>query len=137
MFYPTDCAHDNCCYPANHPTAPCTLKGRAQCSPSEGPCCTPDCKIVSRFDRQTCHPDSECSYEAVCDGKTSKCPTPDPKQDSTPCESGSKVPKTAYYVELNTRSTFLQHFCSLSALKKMNALVLWCTLGADQIPQKI
>ena len=26
-----DCGLDNCCYPANHPTSPCSLKPKAQC----------------------------------------------------------------------------------------------------------
>ena len=86
-----DCANDACCYPANHPDRPCTLKPRAQCSPSEGPCCTPECKIVPEHQGQVCQEDRECSYPAKCDGHSAKCPIASPKEDSIPCEDESKV----------------------------------------------
>ena len=87
-----DC--DNCCFPANHPTAPCTLKPRAQCSPSEGPCCTHDCQIVSKLDEQVCKEESDCGHESVCDGTQAKCPNSRPKQDAAKCDGGSKVRTT-------------------------------------------
>ena len=100
-----DEAGDACCFPANHPIAPCTLKPRSQCSPSEGPCCSEDCKVVSKFKELECHAEDDCSYAMTCDGTGAKCPKALPKGDSTPCEGGSKL--------CQKRSMQCHHLCQV------------------------
>jgi len=111
-----DCAEDSCCHPGNHPTAPCTLKPRAQCSPSEGPCCTKDCKVISRHEEKVCREESECSYEGICDGTSARCLQSSHKPDSIPCENDSKMCQAGQ--------------CSVSACSRFNMVA--CSPGQSR-----
>ncbi|KAK2147322.1 hypothetical protein LSH36_559g00017 [Paralvinella palmiformis] len=56
---------DQCCFPQEHPKK-CTLESNASCSPSQGPCCQKDCKVIKRERNIQCRQKTECSHEAHC-----------------------------------------------------------------------
>ncbi|KAL7833454.1 hypothetical protein AOLI_G00284140 [Acnodon oligacanthus] len=86
----SDQCKDECCYNANEPDGrKCTLKLGAQCSPSQGPCCTPQCKFKSREEK--CREESECAHQGKCNGVTAQCPTSEPKQNLTTCHGDTQV----------------------------------------------
>ena len=60
-------------------------------SPSEGKCCTDNCKIVSADDNLVCEDESDCRYSTTCDGSQARCPRPDYKGNLAPCKGGTKV----------------------------------------------
>ncbi|XP_017484134.1 PREDICTED: uncharacterized protein LOC108372853, partial [Rhagoletis zephyria] len=80
-----DCK-DTCCFPmSRHPRIdekPCTLTPRAMCSPSQGPCCTGDCKL--KFGDK-CRDDNGCRDPSFCDGRTPQCPPSVNKANKTIC----------------------------------------------------
>uniref|UniRef100_A0A0C9RNW9 ADAM10 endopeptidase n=1 Tax=Fopius arisanus TaxID=64838 RepID=A0A0C9RNW9_9HYME len=80
-----DC-RDTCCFPQRrYPPAegkPCTLTPRATCSPSQGPCCTNECKL--RFGDK-CREDNGCRDASFCDGRTPHCPPSINKPNKTIC----------------------------------------------------
>ncbi|XP_053945369.1 disintegrin and metalloproteinase domain-containing protein 10 isoform X2 [Anastrepha ludens] len=80
-----DCK-DKCCFPmSRHPRIdekPCTLTPRAMCSPSQGPCCTGDCKL--KFGDK-CRDDNGCRDPSFCDGRTPQCPPSVNKPNKTIC----------------------------------------------------
>lgn len=86
----SDQCKDECCHDANKlEGTKCTLKPDAQCSPSQGPCCTPKCGYKSREEK--CRNVSECAEEGRCNGVSAQCPTSTPKQNLTACHSDTQV----------------------------------------------
>lgn len=98
-----DCGYDQkecteqCCYPRevepyleSDPNAkPCTRRRGAICSPSEGPCCSEQC----RFERshKLCRHESECTFESFCNGYRAACPGAPAKPNKTECNGGTQV----------------------------------------------
>ncbi|XP_008548211.1 disintegrin and metalloproteinase domain-containing protein 10 [Microplitis demolitor] len=80
-----DC-RDSCCFPQRrYPPAeekPCTLTPRSICSPSQGPCCTTDCKL--KFSDK-CREDNGCRDASFCDGRSPHCPPSINKPNKTIC----------------------------------------------------
>ncbi|EAT43688.1 AAEL004881-PA [Aedes aegypti] len=80
-----DCK-DSCCYPmSRHPRfdqKPCTLTPKAQCSPSQGPCCTLECTLKTG---DKCRDDNGCRDPAYCDGSMPLCPPSVNKPNKTIC----------------------------------------------------
>nr|XP_005998791.1 PREDICTED: disintegrin and metalloproteinase domain-containing protein 10 [Latimeria chalumnae] len=86
----SDQCGDECCYNANEPEdKKCKLKEGKLCSPSQGPCCTPQCTY--KPSKEKCRDDSDCAYEGKCDGKTAMCPTSKPKTNFTACNRNTQV----------------------------------------------
>ncbi|XP_017889847.1 disintegrin and metalloproteinase domain-containing protein 10-like isoform X2 [Ceratina calcarata] len=80
-----DC-RDSCCFPQRrYPPAgetPCTLTPESICSPSQGPCCTGECKL--KFGDK-CRDDNGCRDASFCDGRTPYCPPSINKPNKTIC----------------------------------------------------
>ncbi|KAJ8670500.1 hypothetical protein QAD02_001759 [Eretmocerus hayati] len=80
-----DC-RDSCCFPQRrYPPAdevPCTLTPASVCSPSQGPCCTTDCRL--RFGDK-CRDDNGCRDASFCDGRAPYCPPSINKPNKTIC----------------------------------------------------
>ncbi|XP_067872028.1 disintegrin and metalloproteinase domain-containing protein 10-like [Heterodontus francisci] len=78
---------DPCCYGASHSMEfSCKLKPGKQCSPTQGPCCGPQCVFVPH--NQQCRKETECAFESHCDGVTTTCPDSRPKANYTLCNQG-------------------------------------------------
>lgn len=58
-------------------------------SPSQGPCCTPECAYKSRNEK--CREESECAHQGMCNGATAQCPTSEPKANFTACHGDTQV----------------------------------------------
>uniref|UniRef100_A0A182QZR1 ADAM10 endopeptidase n=1 Tax=Anopheles farauti TaxID=69004 RepID=A0A182QZR1_9DIPT len=80
-----DCK-DSCCYPMSRHDRfnqkPCTLTPKAQCSPSQGPCCTLECTLKLG---DKCRDDNGCRDPAYCDGQMPVCPPSINKPNKTIC----------------------------------------------------
>ncbi|XP_062125187.1 uncharacterized protein LOC133838198 isoform X1 [Drosophila sulfurigaster albostrigata] len=80
-----DCK-DSCCFPMSRnphiDETPCTLTPHARCSPSQGPCCTTDCKV--KFGDK-CRDDNGCRDPSFCDGRVPQCPPSVNKPNKTIC----------------------------------------------------
>ncbi|XP_022230382.2 uncharacterized protein LOC111079496 isoform X1 [Drosophila obscura] len=80
-----DCK-DSCCFPMSRQPrideTPCTLTPHARCSPSQGPCCTTDCKL--KFGDK-CRDDNGCRDPSFCDGRVPQCPPSVNKPNKTIC----------------------------------------------------
>ncbi|XP_052863745.1 uncharacterized protein LOC128270386 [Anopheles cruzii] len=80
-----DCK-DLCCYPMSRHSRfdqkPCTLTPKAQCSPSQGPCCTLECTLKYG---DKCRDDNGCRDPAFCDGTMPVCPPSINKPNKTIC----------------------------------------------------
>ena len=63
----------------------------SQCSPSQGQCCTENCKYVSAHLHQLCKEEGECSGRSTCNGTSATCPDPPPKRDLTECNGKTQV----------------------------------------------
>lgn len=61
---------------------PCTLKNGAKCSPSQGPCCNPQCTV--KFGEK-CRDDNGCRDPSFCDGSMPQCPPSVNKANKTIC----------------------------------------------------
>jgi len=94
-----ECA-EQCCYPrkssemseSENKKRRCTRKARAECSPSEGPCCGADCRFIPERDGVLCKGEEDCTKAASCNGTAAKCPDPSPKPDNvTECNEGTQV----------------------------------------------
>uniref|UniRef100_A0A8B9LGQ3 Disintegrin and metalloproteinase domain-containing protein 10 n=1 Tax=Astyanax mexicanus TaxID=7994 RepID=A0A8B9LGQ3_ASTMX len=86
----SDQCRDLCCYDANQPdNKKCKLKPNKVCSPSQGPCCTPDCTYKSRNEK--CRDESECAHQGMCNGASAQCPTSEPKANFTACHGETQV----------------------------------------------
>ncbi|XP_074059984.1 LOW QUALITY PROTEIN: disintegrin and metalloproteinase domain-containing protein 10-like [Macrotis lagotis] len=81
---------DPCCSAASDTEGlRCRLKAGMQCSPSQGPCCRPDCKYFSTG--TLCQAETECLWGSACLGNTAYCPAPVPKANFTPCLMGAQI----------------------------------------------
>lgn len=99
--YDDDECTDKCCYPRqlspkdkmmNSTAKGCSRRQNTQCSPSQGPCCSShDCSFVPLSHNVQCKTESDCSFNSVCNGKTSECPPPAPKANKTRCNEGTQV----------------------------------------------
>uniref|UniRef100_A0A8D8W5K6 ADAM10 endopeptidase n=1 Tax=Cacopsylla melanoneura TaxID=428564 RepID=A0A8D8W5K6_9HEMI len=82
-----DCK-DVCCHPQRrYPSPgikPCTLTPGSACSPSQGPCCTGECR-VKRGDK--CRDDNGCRDASQCDGRHAQCPPSVNKPNKTVCNA--------------------------------------------------
>ncbi|KAI9584735.1 hypothetical protein GQX74_006630 [Glossina fuscipes] len=80
-----DCK-DSCCFPMSRHSRsdekPCTLTPKAMCSPSQGPCCTANCKL--KFGDK-CRDDNGCRDPSFCDGRMPQCPPSVNKPNKTIC----------------------------------------------------
>ncbi|CAH1128593.1 unnamed protein product [Ceutorhynchus assimilis] len=80
-----DCS-DQCCFPMRRypplDEPPCRLTPRSICSPSQGPCCTPDCQV--KFGDK-CRDDNGCRDESFCNGREPQCPPSINKPNKTIC----------------------------------------------------
>ncbi|XP_067085587.1 disintegrin and metalloproteinase domain-containing protein 10 isoform X2 [Osmerus mordax] len=81
---------DPCCY-SNLEAAgvQCRLKPNKVCSPSQGPCCAPEC--VFRPPGQGCEEESDCKEKSVCSGVSAMCPKPKARPDLALCSLGTRV----------------------------------------------
>jgi len=101
-----DCGFDEhecqeqCCHPrqssnlseSDNKKFRCKRKQRAECSPSEGPCCGSDCKFIEKNEDVMCKVEEDCTEAARCDGTAAMCPNPAPKPDNvTECNEGTQV----------------------------------------------
>ncbi|XP_062417754.1 disintegrin and metalloproteinase domain-containing protein 10 isoform X2 [Pungitius pungitius] len=86
----SDQCKDPCCYNANEGEGKkCKLQPGKICSPSQGPCCTPECGYKRTSDK--CRVESECAQEGRCNGATAQCPTSEPKANFTSCHRETQV----------------------------------------------
>ncbi|XP_064859021.1 disintegrin and metalloproteinase domain-containing protein 10-like isoform X2 [Oncorhynchus nerka] len=86
----SDQCRDQCCYDADQPdNRKCKLKPNKVCSPSQGPCCTPECYYKGRNEK--CREESECAHQGMCNGGTAQCPTSEPKANFTACHGETQV----------------------------------------------
>ena len=96
-----DECRDRCCYPRivseydfalNASAKGCSRRARTQCSPSQGPCCDANsCAFIPSKSRARCREESECSWSSICNGTTSECPEPKPREDKTKCNNGTQL----------------------------------------------
>lgn len=86
----SDQCKDPCCYNANEEEGKkCKLQPAKICSPSQGPCCTPECTYKGNTDK--CRLESECAKEGMCSGNSAQCPTSEPKENNTSCHAETQV----------------------------------------------
>ncbi|XP_071759762.2 disintegrin and metalloproteinase domain-containing protein 10 [Centroberyx gerrardi] len=86
----SDQCKDQCCFDANEADGKkCKLKPGKICSPSQGPCCTPECSYKGTNEK--CRLESECAHEGTCNGATPLCPTSEPKANFTACHGETQV----------------------------------------------
>ncbi|XP_077593056.1 disintegrin and metalloproteinase domain-containing protein 10-like [Stigmatopora nigra] len=86
----SDQCRDQCCYDANQPdNKKCKLKPNKICSPSQGPCCTPECGHKGRNEK--CRDESECAHQGMCNGVSPQCPSSEPKANFTACHGETQV----------------------------------------------
>ncbi|XP_047218918.1 disintegrin and metalloproteinase domain-containing protein 10 [Girardinichthys multiradiatus] len=86
----SDQCKDPCCYNANEQEEKrCKLQPGKVCSPSQGPCCTPECSFKGSSDK--CRLASECALEGWCNGRTALCPASTPKDNLTSCHADTQV----------------------------------------------
>lgn len=96
-----DECQDKCCYPRliseadlsrNASARGCTRRTHTQCSPSQGPCCLSEtCTFVPSNYHLKCKEETECSWSSTCNGTTSECPEPKPRDDKTKCNNGTQL----------------------------------------------
>ncbi|XP_056267898.1 disintegrin and metalloproteinase domain-containing protein 10 [Pseudoliparis swirei] len=86
----SDQCKDPCCFNANEGEGKkCKLQPGKICSPSQGPCCTPEC--VYKNTNDNCRQESECAHDGRCNGATAQCPTSEPKANFTSCHAETQV----------------------------------------------
>ncbi len=94
-----ECA-EQCCFPRKSKDLSeeenkrnrCKRKPGVECSPSEGPCCSRQCRFVDYFEKVRCAHEQDCTEAAVCDGRQARCPRPEAKEDNvTECNEGTQV----------------------------------------------
>lgn len=87
--YNDQCKED-CCYSADSEEGQkCKRKPGKICSPSQGPCCTPQCTF--KMSNEECRLESECAKEGRCNGRTALCPASEPKPNNTSCHKDTQV----------------------------------------------
>ncbi|KAM9764704.1 disintegrin and metalloproteinase domain-containing protein 10 [Menidia menidia] len=115
----SDQCKDPCCYSANEEEGKkCKLKPGKICSPSQGPCCTPQCTF--KGPDESCRKVSECAQEGYCNGGTAMCPASEAKANLTSCHSDTQV--------------CLSGVCSGSICKKYDLEV--CTCATQEGPDE-
>ncbi|XP_052808103.1 disintegrin and metalloproteinase domain-containing protein 10-like isoform X2 [Mya arenaria] len=84
------CHLDNCCH-GRGTKHECALKQDAQCSPSQGPCCSRDtCQYFRESENMVCENAASCVDTLYCDGESATCPMPFDNQispDNTTCRT--------------------------------------------------
>lgn len=60
----------------------CRLRPNVICSPSQGPCCTQDCKLKVG---NKCRDDNGCRTASYCNGQGPQCPPSTNKANKTIC----------------------------------------------------
>uniref|UniRef100_A0A3P9J7M5 ADAM10 endopeptidase n=1 Tax=Oryzias latipes TaxID=8090 RepID=A0A3P9J7M5_ORYLA len=81
---------DLCCYSAKEPVGvQCQLKPQKACSPSQGPCCRPDCQFKPAT--HLCDEETDCQEASFCSGLSSICSTPAAKENFTVCSQGTRI----------------------------------------------
>ncbi|XP_052810097.1 disintegrin and metalloproteinase domain-containing protein 10-like isoform X2 [Mya arenaria] len=84
------CHLDNCCH-GRGTKHECALKQDAQCSPSQGPCCSRDtCQYFMKSENMVCENAASCVDTLYCDGESATCPMPFDNQmspDNTTCRT--------------------------------------------------
>ncbi|XP_025052354.1 disintegrin and metalloproteinase domain-containing protein 10-like [Alligator sinensis] len=81
---------NHCCYAAREPNGiGCRLKPGAQCSSSQGLCCSQDCVFKSQG--ELCQEETECAFASICSGLAAQCPTPVPRDNGTFCSRGTRI----------------------------------------------
>ncbi|XP_050507838.1 disintegrin and metalloproteinase domain-containing protein 10 isoform X2 [Diabrotica virgifera virgifera] len=92
--------NDQCCYPRvisvrdkelNRSAVGCTRRAGTECSPSQGPCCSGECKFISSYRQEVCKMESDCSRSSKCNGSSAECPVPTPRADKTRCNNGTQL----------------------------------------------
>ncbi|XP_052810094.1 disintegrin and metalloproteinase domain-containing protein 10-like [Mya arenaria] len=82
------CHLDNCCH-RRGTEHECSLKKDAQCSPSQGPCCSGDtCRYYKQSENMVCEHAASCVDTLYCNGDSATCPVPSESQispDNTTC----------------------------------------------------
>lgn len=101
-----DCGYDNneckdmCCYPRivdpedklrNNSAKGCQRRAGTDCSPSQGPCCTSQCRFVAQWKNEVCRSESDCSKSSKCNGLSADCPVPTPRPNKTRCNNGTQL----------------------------------------------
>ncbi|XP_035252428.1 disintegrin and metalloproteinase domain-containing protein 10-like [Anguilla anguilla] len=85
-----DQCKDQCCHDADNTEGKkCKLRPGKVCSPSQGPCCTPECGYKSNMEK--CREESECAHQGMCNGVIPRCPTSEPKANFTACHGDTQV----------------------------------------------
>ncbi|XP_032512584.2 disintegrin and metalloproteinase domain-containing protein 10 [Danaus plexippus] len=91
---------DRCCYPRlvspydferNNSAVGCQRRANTQCSPSQGPCCSPTCQFTPASRNVTCRAASECSLASYCSGTSAECPAPQAMANGTVCNNGTQL----------------------------------------------
>ncbi|XP_053317878.1 disintegrin and metalloproteinase domain-containing protein 10 [Spea bombifrons] len=86
----SDQCKDICCYDANQSEdKKCKLKPGKRCSPSQGPCCTPQCTYKQTNEK--CREPSDCAEMGTCNGFSALCPASKPRQNLTACNRETQV----------------------------------------------
>ena len=91
--FETNClaSGDQCCWPAGSENSlGCTLKPGLACSPTQGPCCDSECRLVKADAAKLCQDATECVEQTFCDGQSVKC-EPKKKENLTDCNGDSQV----------------------------------------------
>ncbi len=98
-FDDTECT-EQCCFPRksarlsdeDNKRNRCKRKPDTECSPSEGPCCSQQCRFLASWDTVQCKGADDCTEASFCDGRQAQCPTPAFKRDNvTECNEGTQV----------------------------------------------
>ncbi|KAK0168219.1 hypothetical protein PV327_002044 [Microctonus hyperodae] len=136
---------DKCCYPRqvseydkrqNESAKGCSRRAGTQCSPSQGPCCSSEtCKFVPLSENMGCKAESECSYNATCNGKSSECPASMPRANKTRCNEGTQLCINgectgSICLEWNLRECFLTSSI-IPNIDKRKLCELACQNGTD------
>ncbi|KAM7406145.1 hypothetical protein PAMP_000543 [Pampus punctatissimus] len=112
----SDQCKDPCCYNANEVEGKrCKLQPGKLCSPSQGPCCTPECTYKDKT--QQCRVESECAQQGMCSGDAAWCPASEPKGNFTSCNKETQV--------------CLNGLCSGSICEKHQLEVCTCAASKD------
>ncbi|XP_043100746.1 disintegrin and metalloproteinase domain-containing protein 10 isoform X2 [Puntigrus tetrazona] len=86
----SDQCKDQCCFDASAPESQkCKLRPNVQCSPSQGPCCTSECRF--KVNNVKCREESECALQGICNGNSAQCPASTPKANFTSCHTNTQV----------------------------------------------
>ncbi|XP_065321605.1 disintegrin and metalloproteinase domain-containing protein 10-like [Gordionus sp. m RMFG-2023] len=80
-----------CCHPRTEDlNTSCKKKPGVMCSPSEGPCCTKQCKHMTP--NVMCSRHTECSLDSFCTGLSASCPDPRHRDNrTTACNDNTQV----------------------------------------------